>query len=147
MYIAAAPRALLGRHRLVEAEGHLGPLEHLLAVVLGNADEVGDDVQRQPQRDVGDEVAPSVPGERRRRCRRRAPRTRSSSSATRRGVKPVLMSLRSLVCSGGSWLMSSSDIPPSSSGIVRFDERIGVLWNVAESRETRCTSACRATAQ
>ena len=49
--------ALFDGHRLVEAERQLGPVEHLGAVVLGHADEIGDDVQREPERDVGDEVA------------------------------------------------------------------------------------------
>ena len=58
---SAAPRAVrVG----VEPEGELGPLEHLLAVLLGHADEVGDRVQRQPHRDVAHEVALAAVGDR-----------------------------------------------------------------------------------
>ena len=48
----------------VEAEGELGPLEDLLAILLGHADEVGDRVQREPQRDVAHEVALAALGDR-----------------------------------------------------------------------------------
>ena len=56
--------ALLGGGVGVEAEGELGPLEDLLAVLLGHADQVGDRVQRQPQRDVAHEVALAALGDR-----------------------------------------------------------------------------------
>ena len=71
-----AHRVGVGEHRLrglgaffgggvgVEPEGELGPLEDLLAVLFGHAHEVGDRVQRQPQRDVAHEVALAALGDR-----------------------------------------------------------------------------------
>ena len=38
----------LGSDGLVETERELGPAEHLLAVALGHADEIGDHVEGQP---------------------------------------------------------------------------------------------------
>ena len=116
---------LVGRHRLVEAERQLGPLEHLLAIGLGNAHEVGDHVQRAAttrcrSRDRTRRVRPRAT----RRCRRPGRGCGRSSSATRRGVKPVLISFRSLECSGGSWLISSSRHPAAVLGHPRFDERV-----------------------
>ncbi len=66
----------------------------------------------------------------------------------RRGVKPELISLRSLVCSGGSRLIMSSDEPdwsPTSAESGR--NGFGAFWNPFQSRDTRCTSAWRLTAQ
>ena len=58
MYIATAASARSsGDNGVVEAERQLGPLEYLLAVGLRNADEVGDHVQREPQRDIRHEIA------------------------------------------------------------------------------------------
>ncbi len=56
--------ALLGGGVGVEAERELRPVEDLLAVLLGNADQVGDGVQRQPQCDVAHEVALAPLGDR-----------------------------------------------------------------------------------
>ena len=66
----------------------------------------------------------------------------------RRGVKPELMSLRSFVCSGGSRLIIRSEAPASSPKSARSGRNgLGAFWNPFQSRETRCTSACRVTTQ
>ena len=66
----------------------------------------------------------------------------------RRGVKPELMSLRSFVCSGGSWLIIRSDGAGLVAEVGRSGRNgLGAFWNPFQSRETRCTSACRVTAQ
>ena len=54
--------ALLARDGRVEPEGELGELEHVGTVFFGNTDEIGDHVQREPQRDVGDEIARGLIG-------------------------------------------------------------------------------------
>ena len=107
--------ALLRRVRRVEAERDLGPVEDLLAVVLGHADEVGDHVQRQPEREVPDEVAAGAAGEVVDEALAPGPRPGRSGRRRGVGVKPRLTSLRSWVWRGASRLISSSLVPPSPS--------------------------------
>ena len=67
--------------RIVGVHDRVGPVEELLAVGLGHADQVGDGQQRQAHRDVVDEVAAALLLRRARRSRGR--RRRASPRARR----------------------------------------------------------------
>ncbi len=145
-----SPRsALLGRHRGVEPEGELGPLEHLLALLLGNADEIGDHLERQPERDVGHEVALTAVGNRiDDGVDPRLHVTRQVVDATRR--EPAADDLAELGVLG----RVEADQEERRTLVVVFTEppgvrkeRMGAFWNVFQSRDTCCTSAWRTTAQ
>ena len=73
--------------------------------------------------------------------------TWAARSLMRRGVKPLLMILRSFVCSGGSRLIRRSDVPPSFTSPVSGRNGLGAFRNVVQSCETRCTSLWRVTTQ
>ena len=74
--------------------------------------------------------------------------TCAARSLIRRGVNPDEINLRSFVWSGGSRLIISSDEPDSSTSSPSPGRNgLGALWKPFQSRETRCTSAWRVTAQ
>ena len=103
--------------RVVGVHDRVGPVEQLLAVGLGHADQIGDGQQRQASSRC-----------RRRSCRcpsaaaaatisRAATASFSSSVATALGVNSRDTILRSRVCSGASWLISSALVRSSCSAV------------------------------
>ena len=93
----------------------------LVAIGLGHAEHLADDVHRQLAGEVADEVAAPALDEARRCARRASARMRGSSSAMRRGVKPRDTSARMRVWRGGS--MARNDIVACALGCRRLPGR------------------------
>ena len=119
---------------VVDADHAVGPVEELVAVLLGHAHHLGDGLQRQLGGDVDDEVALALLDDVVDDEDRPGAAGTVSSSPIMRGVKPLLTSRRYRVCRGGS--MYSIIRPRGSSPLVAGMSG-GMLMPPASTRTRR----------